>query len=198
MSPKFSSWLRSKSGMVTIAGVIVLALVVAVIGQQLGWLSGFGAAGAPPDPVTCGVLPTNYTVQNPATSPFYGINYVWTSGQKVKSGSADYYTFVLPADIAQSLISVRVQINASPYVGDITLDACNFAGPEACNTQMPDLSGRFKAQFVGATDNGDGTLTLKFYVQVITTRYLRNVAFALPANVVPSAPTGTYTGATCP
>ena len=44
----FNRWLRSKSGMTTIAGVIVLALVVAVVGQFAGWWGGPGTAGLPP------------------------------------------------------------------------------------------------------------------------------------------------------
>ncbi|MFC1879773.1 hypothetical protein ACFLZW_07645, partial [Chloroflexota bacterium] len=60
----FNRWLRSTAGIATIAGVVVVALVVAVLGQQLGWWgAGPGTAGLPeatfPDPIggyTC--LPT--------------------------------------------------------------------------------------------------------------------------------------------
>ncbi len=44
----FNRWLRSKSGMTTIAGIVVLALVVAVVGQFAGWWGGPGTAGLPP------------------------------------------------------------------------------------------------------------------------------------------------------
>jgi hypothetical protein len=44
----FNRWLRSKSGTTTIAGLVVLALVVAVVGQFAGWWGGPGTAGLPP------------------------------------------------------------------------------------------------------------------------------------------------------
>ncbi len=60
---KFNRWLRSKTGIATIIGIVVLLLVVAVAGQQLGWWGGGGLSGtagipaptydAPPDGFTC-------------------------------------------------------------------------------------------------------------------------------------------------
>lgn len=44
----FNRWIRSKTGIATIASVIVLALVVAVVGQFAGWWGGPGTAGLPP------------------------------------------------------------------------------------------------------------------------------------------------------
>lgn len=44
----FNRWIRSRSGISTIVGVIVLALVVAVVGQFAGWWGGPGTAGLPP------------------------------------------------------------------------------------------------------------------------------------------------------
>jgi hypothetical protein len=198
MFQNFSRWLRSKTGMATVAIVVVLAIVAAFAGQQLGWWGGAGAAGVPPDPGTCGLVATNYNVENPATVPFYSVKYTFASGQVVKSGAADNFTYVIPAATAQSITALRISAKANPYVGEVKLDGCNFAGPDACNVPKADTAGRFKFQFVGAQDNGDGTLTLKFYVQVITTRALTYVAIELPSGVVPSSPTGTYSGQTCP
>ena len=59
MSSKLNRWLRSKSGMATIAGVLVVALVFAIVGVQQGWWGGGATAGEFPLPVggyTC--LPT--------------------------------------------------------------------------------------------------------------------------------------------
>ncbi|MBN2547772.1 MAG: hypothetical protein JXB15_01340 [Anaerolineales bacterium] len=47
MFSKFTRWLRSKAGMATIAGVLIVAVVLAVAGQQLGWWAGPGTAGIP-------------------------------------------------------------------------------------------------------------------------------------------------------
>lgn len=47
MFNKFTRWLRSKAGMATIAGVLILAVVLAVAGQQLGWWAGPATAGIP-------------------------------------------------------------------------------------------------------------------------------------------------------
>lgn len=44
----FNRWVRSKSGITTIVSVIVVALVVAIIGQFAGWWGGPGTAGLPP------------------------------------------------------------------------------------------------------------------------------------------------------
>ncbi len=44
----FNRWIRSKSGIATLISVIVIALVVAVVGQFAGWWGGPGTAGLPP------------------------------------------------------------------------------------------------------------------------------------------------------
>lgn len=65
MSRKFSHWVRSKAGIASIAGLVIVLLLVAIIGQQLKWwnlnLSGTAglSSGQYPDPLggyTC--LPT--------------------------------------------------------------------------------------------------------------------------------------------
>ncbi len=198
MTQKFSRWLRSKTGMITLGGIVVLALVVAVVGVQLGWWGGPGAAGTPPDPATCGVVPTEYTVETATQIPFWGIKYVWGSGQKVKSGAADNYSFVVPFDVAQSMTDVTIQARAYPYTNQVLLYGCDFTSSEPCGSQTIDGTKRFGFQFMGAQDNGDGTLTLTFNVQIFTTKPLTHVAISLPDGVVPGSPSASYSGLTCP
>jgi hypothetical protein len=47
---QFNRWIRSKSGIASIAGAVILALVVAFLGQQFGWWGGPGTAGLPAVP----------------------------------------------------------------------------------------------------------------------------------------------------
>ena len=52
----FNRWIRSKAGTTTIASIVVIALIVAVVGQFTGWWGGPGTAGLPPIEESC--MPT--------------------------------------------------------------------------------------------------------------------------------------------
>jgi hypothetical protein len=197
MFQKFSHWIRTKTGLVTVAVVVVLALVVAVAGGQMGWFGGTGAAGIPPATPTCPQAPTTYNVENPVKVPYYGINYVFAAGPEVKNGSADTFTYTIPAAAAKTMSRIIVQPTNTSTTGQVVITACAFWLKAACNKLAPDNSGQFKAQFVGSTDNGDGTLTLKYYVQNLGSDPLTSVLIGLPDGVIPSAPTTTFNGQTC-
>ena len=50
----------------------------------------------------------------------------------------------------------------------------------------------------GALDNGDGTMTLSFYIQNMNGFGLSHATFGLPGGAVPSNPSGSYQSQVCP
>ena len=198
MFTKFSQWLRTKTGMASVAIVVVLAVVAAGAGTQLGWFGGTGAAGVvAPDPATCGLLPTSYKVENPSVVPYAGVKYTFTSGQAVKLGAIDNFAYTVPADVLKNQASILVNVQARPYSYTFNFDKCAFTGSSACPAQQ-DGGQRFTIQFKGSKDNGDGTYTVNWAVQVWPTNQLTYVAFALPNGASAISPKGTYAGQTCP
>ena len=63
MSSKFSRWVRSKAGTQTLIGILAVVVVLAIVGQLLGWWATLGelitgtVIGPPPGGYTC--LPMN-------------------------------------------------------------------------------------------------------------------------------------------
>ncbi|MBN1138597.1 MAG: hypothetical protein JXM73_18570 [Anaerolineae bacterium] len=152
----------------------------------------------PPETLACTApIHNQYNVENPTNNPFYGIKFEYQSGEEVKKGAFDVFQYVLPADAVAAMTSVQLEAKAGQNVGQAVLEGCNFAGGEPCAV-VTDPDGYFGFEFRGATDNGDGTLTLTFYVINFTEHGLSHATFGLPAGVVPPTPTGSYQSEVCP
>ena len=108
------------------------------------------------------------------------------------------FRFMLQADAVAAMTSMQLEAKAGQYVGQAVLEGCNFAAAEACATIAEDPDGSFSFQFMGATDNGDGTYTLTFQLMNFTDKGLSHATFGLPAGVVPSGPNGSYQSEVCP
>lgn len=150
--------------------------------------------GTDPDPQTCTGRENQYGVENPTNNPFYGIKFEFKSGSEVKNGDSDIFSYTLPKDVVAGMTSVQFEGKAGTiqYIAEMQ---CDFTSPLACDP-VGDAN-QFKAQFLGATDNGDGTLTLTFQLWNYTSFGLSHASFSLPAGAVPSNPTNTYTSKVC-
>jgi len=161
---------------------------------------GSGGQSAPPTPPAggCPNPRTNqYNVENTTNNPFYGIKFEYQSGTEIKNGNYDEFTYVLNAADAAAMTTMQLEAKAGSRVSTVTLDSCSFTQAEAC-PMVQAQNGHFNFQFLGASDNGDGTLTLRFKVQVLTNRALSHATFGLPGGIAPSSPTNIYQSQVCP
>ena len=152
-----------------------------------------------PDPETCaGVRVNKYKVEI-TNNPFYGIKFEYTSGTEIKDGDYEEFRIVVTEDEAASMTSVQLEAKAGINVGTVTLEACDFTSVLPCGSEpVQDENGFFAFYFMGAEDNGDGTMTLAFYVQNMTSNGLSHATIGLPAGVIPSTPTDSYESKVCP
>ena len=139
-----------------------------------------------------------YGVESPTNNPFYGIKFEYQSGTEVKDGAYDELQVVLPADVVAGLSAVQVEAKAGQNEGQATLQGCQFNQLMPCETTVQDGSGFFEFSFQGARDNGDGTMTLVFWVYNLTGSGLSHATIGLPDGVVPFSPTGSYQSQVCP
>lgn len=151
-----------------------------------------------PDPITCGARVNNYTVENPTNNPFYGLKFEFASGTEIKDGLYDEFKLTLSAEAVQAMTSIQLEAKAGQNVGQVTLEGCDFTGFIPCGDPVVDSNKYFAFQFMGATDNGDGTYTLTFMVQNLTSFALSHATIGLPAGFVPSMPSGSYESQVCP
>jgi hypothetical protein len=160
---------------------------------------GSGSGGEPEptptdEPEECENLRTNRYNIEITNRPYYGIKFEYQSGTEIKRGDYDEFSFTLTADEAAAMDSVRIGAKAGRAQGATTITGCDFDGPDACD---PVSDSRFTFTFLGAEDNGDGTLTLTFRVQNDRRRGLSHVLIGLDDDVVPSSPTGSYEAEVC-
>ena len=158
----------------------------------------------PPNPTVapeteCENVQTNtYNVENTTNNPFYGIKFEYQSGTEVKDGDYDEFRFTVTAEEAAAMTAVQMEAKAGQNVGMATLENCEFDSPLPCAGEpVPDENGTFAFAFMGAEDNGDGTMTLTFYVYNTTSNGLSHATIGLPEGVVPSSPTGSYQSEVC-
>jgi hypothetical protein len=154
----------------------------------------------PPDPNTCeGAIVNNYSVEV-TENPFHSIKFNFVpGGTEVKNGGYDIFQFTLPAADVASMTTMQLEAKAGTeqVIVTATYEACAFDSTVACEP-IRDATNSFSFQFLGATDNGDGTLTLAFAVTNFTSYGLSHASFGLPSGVAPSAPTGNYEAKVCP
>jgi hypothetical protein len=141
-----------------------------------------------------------YGVESPTNNPFYGIKFEWDSddndGDGIRDGAWDVFAFTIPVADAASITTLQVEAKASGVVGTATFSGCDFTASADCG---PVSDNGFTWWFLGAADNGDGTVTLTFRLQNDNAHGLSHATFGLPAGVVPSWPEDgdTYTSAVC-
>lgn len=150
-----------------------------------------------PDPATCNLRTNTYGVENPTNNPFYGIKFEYQSGTEVKNGDMDEFKITITAAEAAAMTSVQLEAKAANYVGILTLEGCAFNEGLPCGDPVRDPDGYFAFYFLGAQDNGDGTMTLTFQVQNLTENGLSHATIGLPAGVIPTQPTGNYQSQVC-
>ncbi|MBN2394495.1 MAG: hypothetical protein JXR84_27425 [Anaerolineae bacterium] len=150
-----------------------------------------------PDPNACQLRLNNYGVEKMTNNPFYGIKFEYQSGTEIKNGESDEYKITLTAEEAASLTAIQMEAKAGQNVGIVTLEA-DFTSPLPSGEPVMDENGYFGFYFGGATDNGDGTLTLTFIVQNFTSNATSHVTIGLPDGMVPSQPDGPYQSRVCP
>lgn len=150
-----------------------------------------------PDPATCNMRTNTYGVENPTNNPFYGIKFEYQSGTEIKNGNMDEFKITVTAAEAAAMTSVQLEAKAADFVGTLTLEGCAFNEGLPCGEPVRDADGYFAFYFMGAQDNGDGTMTLTFQVQNLTNRGLSHATIGLPAGVIPSAPGGNYQSQVC-
>jgi len=96
------------------------------------------------------------------------------------------------------MTSKQLEAKAGQDQGIVTLDTCSFAEGLPCGPVQTE-DHLFAFTFMGATDNGDGTVTLTFQVQNYSNHGLSHASFGLPDGVVPTTPEGgNYTSRVCP
>jgi hypothetical protein len=134
-----------------------------------------------------------YQIENTTNNPFYSVKFEFASGAEVKNGSYDVFKYTLPADVVAAMTTMQVEAKAATDARTYNL-ACNFAGTDACGPVGDDA---YSVSFVGATNNGDGTYTLKFKVYVYGTNGLSHVAFSLPEGQTAGGLPGNYTNEGC-
>lgn len=149
-----------------------------------------------PDPETCTARVNHYGVENPTNNPFYGIKFEFQSGEEVRDGAMDNFRVTLPFDAVQAMASVQIEAKAGEEQGFGVLQGCDFTSPDACGMEWDD-TGFFIFYFMGAKDNGDGTLTLTFRVQNMYNRALSHVTIGLPEGFTPDWPHGSFEAEVC-
>ena len=154
----------------------------------------------PPAPPVVGCTePTHnrYNVEI-TNNPFYGIKFEYQSGDlEIRDGMFDTFSFVLTADQVAALTSIQLEAKAAQNQVQVTMEGCAFNQASTCGP-LADATNSYAFQFMGATDNGDGTYTLTFTVYNFTSHGLSHVTFGLPAGAVPTSPTGSYESVICP
>ena len=151
-----------------------------------------------PDPETCGAIENTYAVENPTENPFYSIKFNFASGTEVKDSNYDEFSYTIPYDQAAAMTSMQLEAKAGQDQGIVTMDTCSFAEGLPCGPVQTE-DHLFAFTFMGATDNGDGTVTLTFQVQNYSNHGLSHASFGLPDGVVPTTPEGgNYTSKVCP
>ncbi len=143
-----------------------------------------------------------YTVEPETNTPFHGVQFNWASDNNdnsgIKKGGSwgdwDVFAFMLTADQAASFTSMQVEGKAGSIVGSSQLTGCNFASLNGCG---PVVHNNLAWSFMGAINNGNGTMTLKFKVKNNNTSSLNRVTFGLPAGIAPLWPLSTYTSELC-
>ena len=136
-----------------------------------------------------------YNVENTASAPFNSLKFTFAAGAEVKDGGSDVFQYNLLKPAAASIAQMQVQ--AKTAADDRTLIlSCDFTSPVGCDP-LYDLDHKFGLQFLGAAENPDGTLTLKFQVWVFTGQGLSQVAFELPSGLTASEMGGAYTSQNC-
>jgi len=151
----------------------------------------------PVDPASCGARENSYAVENPAADPFYGVKYTYQSGTEIKDSELDLFQYTLPSDVVAAMSTVQIAAQAGDLNGQVALAGCDFTSPLVCGEPVADDTNTFSFQFFGATDNGDGTITLTYMVQNLSGNPLSTVTIGLPETVIPSNPVDTYTSQVC-
>jgi hypothetical protein len=153
-----------------------------------------------PDTATCGARVNQYNVESPTNAPFYGIKFEFASGTEVKNSDYEVFKFTLTQEQAAAMTSVQMEAKAGPDVesGTILLENCQFDQAIPCGEPVTNDNHLFAFYFMGAVDNGDGTLTLTFQVQNFSDKGLSHATIGLPDGAVPSVPTGSYQSEVCP
>ncbi len=151
----------------------------------------------PMDPATCSARENTYVVENPAADPFYGVKYTYQSGTEIKDSEMDLFQYTLPADVVAAMSTVQIAAQAGDLIGQEALAGCDFTSPLVCGDPVTDDTGAFGFQYFGATDNGDGTITLTYMVENLSGNPLNAVTIGMPDTLVPSTPAGTYTSRVC-
>lgn len=148
----------------------------------------------PAQPPVC--TPGNtYTVENPTNNPYYSVKFNYASGTEVKNGGYDTFQYTLPKDAVAALTQMQVTAKAATNERTVVLK-CDFTDPLGCGDPVYDPDHLFGFQFSGATDNGDGTLTLTFQVFVFGDNGLSHAAFELPAGLTAGVP-ASYQAQSC-
>jgi hypothetical protein len=153
-----------------------------------------------PDPTTCPNLRVNqYNVENTTNSPFYGIKFEYQSGTEIRDGNFDEFKLVVTAAQAAQMndTGIQVEAKAGTMQGEALLSTCQFDQALPCSEIVKDSGNQFAFYFLGAVDNGDGTLTLTFQVQNLTNQALSHATIGLPSGVTPSSPTDSYESKVC-
>jgi hypothetical protein len=121
-----------------------------------------------------------FDIENPATNPFYGIKFNYTSGDEIKDGLTDEFRIVLTAEevAALSASGMQVEVKASTNSQTVTL-SCDFSNG-SCGDPVTSEDGSYDVYFIGSTDNGDGTFTLTLWVQNHSNHGISQVTFGLP------------------
>jgi hypothetical protein len=138
----------------------------------------------------------SYNVENTTDNPFYGVKYNYASGTEVKEGGFDTFAYQLPADIVSGMSSIQIEVKAGTESRIISLEE-DFSAEIGIGEPIKDADGLYGVSFIGATDNGDGTLTLKFTIYVFGQQSLSHVTFGLPEGQVALNMEGSYTSEQC-
>jgi hypothetical protein len=148
-----------------------------------------------PDPESCaGVRVNQYNVEA-TNNPFAGVKFEYQSGTEVKDGGFDEFKVVVTQEQASALATVQMEAKAGTNVGVVTLEGCDFTSPLPCGGEpVRDENNFFAFYFMGAEDNGDGTLTLTFHVQNMTSNGLSHATIGIPDAQVPDS----YESKVCP
>ena len=151
-----------------------------------------------PDPETCTNLRTNnYNVENTTNNPFYGIKFEYQSGTEVRNGGIDEFRFTVTTAQAEQMSAngISVEAKAGQITGIAEMLTCDFSQLLPCGDAVS--SNQFAFQFAGGEDNGDGTVTLIFWVHNGNSFGLSHATFGLPSGVSPSTPTNNYQSQVC-
>jgi hypothetical protein len=148
----------------------------------------------PPAPAPVCTAGNTYNVENPTNDPYYSVKFNFASGTEVKDGGSDVFEYSLPKDVVAAMTQMKVTAKAATDEYAATL-VCDFTDATGCDAVFsPDHL--FGYQFLGAVENADGSLTLRFQVWVFGTNALSHTAFELPAGTM-AVVGSTYTSQSC-